>query len=116
MVEADGCSWVARWVSTHLDLGVAAGQGRIAWILVIDVGRRRLGWKELLDRAALPVGDEDGRGRISPRKTMAAEEDERWMGSLIALRRRRQGHRVWTLADGLLVEAATGSASSRGGG
>ncbi|KAL6002512.1 hypothetical protein ACLOJK_034445 [Asimina triloba] len=36
VLEADGCSWVARWVSTHLDLGVAAG--RIAWILAIDVG------------------------------------------------------------------------------
>ncbi|KAL6009205.1 hypothetical protein ACLOJK_022432 [Asimina triloba] len=43
MVEADDCSWVARWVSTHLDLGVAAGQGRIAWILAIDVGRRAAG-------------------------------------------------------------------------
>ncbi|KAL5976344.1 hypothetical protein ACLOJK_020675 [Asimina triloba] len=80
VVEADGCSWVARWVSTHLDLGIAAGQGRIAWILAIDVGRRRLGWKELLDRVALSVGDEDGRGWISPRKTMAERSSSRsWL-------------------------------------
>ncbi|KAL6000986.1 hypothetical protein ACLOJK_006713 [Asimina triloba] len=36
---------LARWDSTHLNLGAATGQGRIAWILAIDVGRRRLGWK-----------------------------------------------------------------------
>ncbi|KAL5986728.1 hypothetical protein ACLOJK_015061 [Asimina triloba] len=51
LIDAVRTALMERWVSTHLNLGAAAGQGRIAWILAIDVGRH--GRRSLLVLSAM---------------------------------------------------------------
>ncbi|KAL6010223.1 hypothetical protein ACLOJK_000654 [Asimina triloba] len=99
---AGGGRWLCRRRLLALEATVA---GRPDLMDVDAPDARKIGSPLDLDGRWLKWIDR-WKTRTGGRRTLLArwvEEDEGWMVPLIALRRRRQGHRVRTLADGLLA-------------